>query len=79
MYRVFDMKTMSISLHENLYERLKHAVPSKRVSHFVSNAISHELDNIEGKLEVAYQEAKKDKERNGLLMEWDAIEDFDGK
>ena len=40
----YIMKTMSISLQEGLYERLKHSVPSKKISKFVSHAISAELE-----------------------------------
>ena len=71
------MQIISISIQENLYERLKHAVPSKKISHFVSNVIAHELENMEQELAIAYQEAQQDKPRNQLLAEWDAIEDLD--
>lgn len=73
------MRTMSISLQESLYERLKHSIPSKKVSKFVSSAISHELERMEKELSLAYEEAEHSKERNELLNEWDAIDDFHEK
>lgn len=73
------MRTMSISLQESLYERLKHSIPSKRISKFVSNAISHELERMEKELALAYEEADQNPERNKLLKEWDRVDDFYGK
>lgn len=73
------MRTMSISLQESLYERLKHSIPSKKISKFVSNAISHELERIEKELALAYTEAEQNTERNELIKEWDKVDDFYGK
>ena len=70
------MKTMSISLQENLYERLKHFVPAKKISSFVSAAIVKELNNKEEQLSLAYQAVEKDQDRQALLNEWDLIDDF---
>ena len=60
------MKTMSISLQENLYERLKHSVPSKKISKFVSVAISNELARTEEELSLAYNEAEQNVNRQEL-------------
>jgi len=68
------MKTMSISLQENLYERLKHSVPSKKISKFVSHAISEELERKDHELALAYEEVEKNDERQELLHEWDLID-----
>ena len=70
------MKIMSISLQENLYERLKHAIPSKGISKFVSKAISHELEYMEKELALAYTEAEQNKNRNELIKEWEQIDEF---
>ena len=70
------MRTMSISVQESLYERLKHSIPSKKISKFVSNAISHELERMEQELVFAYKEAENTPERKQLIEEWDKIDDF---
>lgn len=70
------MRTLSISLQESLYDRLKHSIPSKKISQFVSNAISHELARKEEELTRAYQEAEKANDRQELLNEWDLANDF---
>lgn len=70
------MRTMSISLQESLYERLKHSIPSKKISKFVSKAISHELERMEKELALAYKEAEQNPERNELIKEWEKIDDF---
>jgi len=73
------MRTMSISLQESLYERLKHSIPSKGISKFVSKAISHELERMEKELALAYKEAEQNSGRNELIKEWEKINDFYGK
>lgn len=73
------MKTMSISLQESLYERLKHSVPSKKISKFVSLAISNELSRTEGELSLAYKEAEQNINRQELLNEWNLIDDLNDK
>ncbi len=70
------MRTMSISIQEALYEKLKHSVPSKKISFFVSKAISHELERKEEELSLAYQESEKNSQRQELLNEWDQIDEF---
>lgn len=70
------MRTMSISVEDELYERLKHSVPSKKISQFVSKAILQELTEIEKELSLAYEEAEASKERNILLTEWDATDEL---
>lgn len=73
------MRTMSISLQESLYERLKHSIPSKKISKFVSKAISHELERMEKELALAYKEAEQNPERNELIKEWEKVDDFYNK
>ena len=70
------MRTMSISMSEALYDKLKHSIPSKKISKFVSFAISKELEKKEQDLFLAYENVEKDDERQKLLKEWDAIDDF---
>ena len=69
------MRTMSISLQESLYERLKHAIPSKGISKFASKAISHELERMEKELALAYKEAEQNKNRSELIKEWEQIDE----
>ncbi|WP_341758036.1 hypothetical protein [Candidatus Tisiphia endosymbiont of Ditula angustiorana] len=73
------MKTMSISLNETLYDKLKYMIPSKKISNFVSNAIAKELEKKELELTLAYKDAEQDNERQNLLKEWDAIDDINKK
>ena len=70
------MKTMSISLSETLYERIKHMIPAKKVSKFVAEAINKELSLKEKNLALAYIAAENDEERNKELADWDAINDW---
>ena len=69
------MRTMSISLTEELYERIKHMIPSKQVSKFISSAVTKELHAKEEYLKACYIEAANDAERNAELDEWDQIHD----
>ena len=69
------MKTMSISINEVLYDKLKHSVPANKISKFVNNAISKELEQKEQELILAYQTVELDNDRKKILDEWDAIDD----
>jgi len=73
------MRTMSISLSEALYDRLKHLVPAKKVSKFVCLAIATELEKQEHNLAMAYKKVEQDYERQNLLSDWDIIDDFNKK
>ena len=73
------MRTMSISLNETLYDKLKYMIPSKKISNFVSNAIAKELEKKELELTLTYKDAEQDNERQNLLKEWDAIDDISKK
>ena len=70
------MKIISISINEPLYEKLRHIIPSKKISQFVNLAISHELEKKEQELTLAYRSAEQDKGRQELLSEWDEINDI---
>ena len=65
------MRTLSISLSEELYEKLKLQVPTKHVSKFVANAIDNELSAKTKLLRDAYIAARNDKVRNQEIEEWD--------
>lgn len=69
------MRTMSISISDELYDKLKHIVPAKKVSNFVSLAINKELEAKEKELKMAYLAAENDQDRQNELEEWDSIDD----
>ena len=69
-------RTLSISLKEDLIEKLKNFVPAKKISKFVSTVINNELAKAEQELERAYSIAEEDQERQSLLKEWNAADDF---
>ena len=73
------MRTISISLQESLYEKLKHTIPSKKISKFVSQAISIELEKKEKELVLAYEAAEQNADRQEILNEWDLVDDFSKK
>lgn len=68
------MKTMSISIDEELYEKLKHSVPNKKISMFVSKVISNALEIEERELRLAYVASENDSARQEELRDWDAID-----
>lgn len=69
------MRTMSISIDDRLYDKLKHFVPSKQISRFVSQAIYKELMKEEELLRKDYLAAEQDQHRNEELKEWDQVND----
>lgn len=66
---------MRISISDELYDKLKNIVPAKKVSNFVSLAISKELEAKEQELKMAYLVAENDQDRQSELEEWDSIDD----
>ncbi len=69
------MRTMSISLTEELYEKIKRMIPSKQVSKFIASAAIKELKAKEEYLKACYLEADQDEVLNAELDEWDQIHD----
>ncbi len=68
------MRTKSISVSNKLYEKVKHIIPEKKISHFVAVAINKELEVKEQELRLSYINAEQDKERQIELKEWDDID-----
>ena len=68
------MRIMSICVTEDLYMKLKYVIPSKKISKFISEIISKELDLREQEIIADYKNAELDIERQNLLKEWDDIE-----
>jgi predicted DNA-binding protein len=68
------MKTLSISLEDQLYEKLKQNTPPKKISKFIATIIKQELDKQENELANFYIQAEQNNERNIELNEWDNID-----
>ncbi len=67
------MRTLSITMNDDLYDILKHTVASRKISKFVSEAVEEKLDKKREHLYQAYLEAAHDVEREKELKDWDAI------
>lgn len=67
------MKTLSVTLADDLYNRIKHTVPSRRVSKFVSEAVEVKLKEQTDDLYKAYLAASQDGDREAILKDWDTI------
>lgn len=67
------MKTLSITLSDHLYDRLKHNIPPRRISKFVSEALEMKLDEKQHELYKAYLEAAMDHDREAEAKEWDVV------
>lgn len=67
------MRTLSITMSDDLYAILKHTVASRKISKFVSDAIAEKLDKKRELLYQAYLEADHDIEREKELKDWDAV------
>lgn len=72
--RRLQMRTLSITIDEKLYDRLKQAVPTRGISAFVGEAVTAHLSQKEDTLYQAYQEACNDHARTIEMKEWDALE-----
>lgn len=67
------MKNISVSLQEDLYESLRYNASSMGISKFVSLALKEKIEKENKILADAYDEASKDKDREEVLKDWDAI------
>ena len=67
------MRTISITISDDLYYSLKHSVSSRGISKFVSEAVKEKLSQKEDALYQAYLEGSKDEEREKELKEWDVL------
>jgi predicted CopG family antitoxin len=66
------MRTICITINDELYLNLKHSVSSRQMSKFVCEAVREKLTKEE-ELYQAYLEASQDEEIEKELKEWDAI------
>ena len=67
------MKTLSVALADDLYDRIKHAVSPRKVSKFVSEAVEVKLKEQTDDLYKAYVAASQDEDREDILNDWDTI------
>jgi len=67
------MRTLSITMSDDLYDSLKHAVASRKISRFVREAVAEKLNKKREILYQAYLEASYDVEREKELNDWDSI------
>lgn len=68
-----EMRTLSITMSDDLYDSLKHTVASRKISKFVSEAVAEKLNKKREILYQAYLEASHDVEREKELNDWDLI------
>lgn len=68
------MKTLSVTLADDLYDRIRHAVPPRRVSKFISEAVEVKLKEQTDDLYKAYLAASQEEEREDILTDWDTID-----
>jgi hypothetical protein len=67
------MKTMSITIDDRLYTVLKRTAGPRGMSGFISRALTEKLGSARRNLRAEYLSAKKDRGREEVLRDWDAI------
>lgn len=67
------MRTLSITLPDDVYDRIKHAVPPRQISKFIAEAVEKKLNEQADKLYRAYLLANQDSEREQELKDWDVV------
>ncbi len=67
------MRTLSITISDELYNNLKHNVASQKISKFVSEAVSEKLTKKTEALYHSYLEASQDTDRETELKDWEAM------
>ena len=67
------MRTLSITLPDDLYARLIHAVPPRKISKFVNEAVVVKLDENLNELYQSYLEANQDVDREAEIEEWHSL------
>jgi len=67
------MRTLSITISDELYNALKHTASSRQISKFVSEAVQEKLRTKNEELYLAYLEASLDQDREEELKDWDPL------
>lgn len=65
------MKTLSVTINDDLYNVLKHSIPARKISKFVCEALADKLEQKNQTLYQAYLEASQDQDRESELQDWD--------
>ena len=68
------MKTMSVSIDEELYRSLKASAGPRGMSRFIAEAVQAKLSAQRDTLHEAYLEAARDQKRESEAAEWSATE-----
>ena len=68
------MRTMSITIDEQLYRVLKRTAGPRGMSQFVAHAVKDKLRSRRQKLYREYLLAGRDRDRKAVLRDWDSIE-----
>jgi hypothetical protein len=66
---------LNITMDEDVYSRLKKAVPPKKLSAFISGAVRAKLHPDAKALNAAYQAASKERWRTNLDQDWKHVDD----
>ena len=66
---------LNITMDDDVYARLKKAVPPKKLSAFIGGAVRAKLHPDVRTLNAAYQAASKERWRKSLEQDWKHIED----
>ena len=67
------MQTMSITIDEKLYRRLKRTAGQRGMSRFIAEAVREKLHSSEDELYKEYLAAQRDDERRQVLDDWDRL------
>ena len=65
---------LNITMDDDVYERLKKEVPSKKLSAYISKAVRAKLHPDAKALDAAYQAASKERWRAGLDEDWKHVD-----
>ena len=68
------MQTMSITIDEKLYRRLKRTAGQRGMSQFIAEAVREKLRSSEDELYKEYLAAQRDDERRQVLDDWNTLE-----
>lgn len=68
------MKTMSVSIEEDLYHSLKAAAGPRGMSRFIAAAVREKLRETQDSLYDEYRKASRDRERQAEIGDWAAVD-----
>jgi hypothetical protein len=68
------MRTMSVTIEEQLYHLLKKTAGPRGMSKFIAQALKDRLDSSQHTLYQEYLAASTDPDRQEVLRDWDGID-----